>query len=118
MHEVDQLGANTAPRIGTSERRPDSCDGGQHRYHQVVQIRKVSKHVDIRHHFVKDESLRGTIAILHCRSEEMLADLMTKRLTAERVHFLREALYIDDIVFRSEVKESVDTSTSLQVVAH
>lgn len=66
---------------------------------------KMSKHVDIRHHFVKDESSKGTIKVLHCRTEQMLADLMTKSLTVERVTFLREALYIDNIVPRSEVKE-------------
>lgn len=66
---------------------------------------KMSKSADIRRHFVKDESSKGTIEVLHCRTEEMLADLVTKGLTTERVRFLREALCIDDIFSESEVKE-------------
>ena len=43
-----------------------------------------SKHVDIKYHFVRDEARKGTIVIQYCRTEDMVADIMTKGLTAER----------------------------------
>lgn len=59
---------------------------------------KRSKFDDIQRHFVKDRSSKGTMEIIHCRTEEMLAELMNKGLNAERVSFRRGAFYIDGIV--------------------
>jgi hypothetical protein len=39
-----------------------------------------SKHIDIRHHFIRDHVERGNISIFHIRSEDNLADIFTKPL--------------------------------------
>lgn len=66
---------------------------------------KMSKHVETRHYFVKDEAARGTVEVMNCRSERMLADLMTKGLPTHRVEFLREALCIRNVILQSEIEK-------------
>lgn len=39
-----------------------------------------SKHIDIRHHFIRDEIVRGTISLEWVPSESQLADILTKTL--------------------------------------
>ena len=53
---------------------------------------KMSKHVDTRYHFVKDEAENGTVQVEYCRSEKMLADLIKKGLNTDRIEYLRDAL--------------------------
>ncbi|WVZ97701.1 hypothetical protein U9M48_043215 [Paspalum notatum var. saurae] len=42
-----------------------------------------TKHIDIRHHFLRDHEARGDITITGVRSEEQLADIFTKPLGEE-----------------------------------
>jgi hypothetical protein len=39
-----------------------------------------SKHIDVRFHFLHDLTRDGVVTLLHCRSQEQLADIMTKPL--------------------------------------
>ena len=39
-----------------------------------------SKHVDVRFHFLRDLTWDGVVTLLHCRSQDQLADIMTKPL--------------------------------------
>lgn len=39
-----------------------------------------SKHIDVRYHFLCDLVNNGTIDLLHCRSEDQIADIFTKAL--------------------------------------
>ncbi|KAL0420696.1 UNVERIFIED_CONTAM: Retrovirus-related Pol polyprotein from transposon TNT 1-94 [Sesamum latifolium] len=39
-----------------------------------------SKHIDVRFHFLRDLTKDGTIDLVHCRTQEQLADIMTKPL--------------------------------------
>ena len=48
------------------------------------------KHVDIKYHFIRDEARKGTINVQYCRSEDMVADMLTKGLHAEQFVKLRE----------------------------
>ena len=66
---------------------------------------RMAQHVDVRYHFVKDEVSEGTLNVFHSRSVQMLADLMTKGLTGERVEFLRKVLCIGRVLPRRESKE-------------
>jgi len=51
---------------------------------------KRTKHFDIRYFYVKDLIDRGIISILHCVSENMIADFFTKPLQGKRFQILRD----------------------------
>lgn len=50
----------------------------------------LTKHIDLRVHFVKDYVDKGLVMCKYCPSEEMLADLLTKPLPGPRIRLLRE----------------------------
>ena len=41
-----------------------------------------TKHIDVRHYFVRDEYEKGVIDVIHMRTEKMPADVLTKGLSA------------------------------------
>jgi hypothetical protein len=51
-------------------------------------VNQRSKHIDIRYHYVRQMVQRGTVTIVYCRTEEMLADILTKALHAQRFAYL------------------------------
>ena len=53
---------------------------------------KRTKHIDIRHHFVREAVEDGTISITYCPSEEMVADILTKGLAKDKFECLRDRL--------------------------
>jgi hypothetical protein len=55
-----------------------------------------TKHIDIRHHFLRDHVAKGDI-ILVVRSEDQLADIFTKPLDKTRFFMLRNELNILDL---------------------
>lgn len=50
------------------------------------------KHVDIRFHFLRDLTKDGTIELIHCNSEDQIADMFTKPLKLESFCRLRARL--------------------------
>jgi hypothetical protein len=42
-----------------------------------------TKHIDIRHHFLRDHAIKGDIVISHMRTNEQLTDIFTKPLMRE-----------------------------------
>ena len=40
-----------------------------------------AKHLDIRHHFVRDQVTSGTVELKYCCTENMVADILTKGLS-------------------------------------
>jgi hypothetical protein len=42
------------------------------------------KHIDIRHHFLRDHAIKGGIVISHVRTNEQLIDIFTKLLDERR----------------------------------
>ena len=52
------------------------------------------KHIQIRHHFLRDHVLKGDISIEHVKTEEQLADIFTKPLDEKRFSKLRCELNI------------------------
>lgn len=53
-----------------------------------------SKHIDIRHHFIRDIVKRGEIKIVHVRTEFQHADLLTKNLNGDAYRQDREGVMI------------------------
>ena len=39
-----------------------------------------SKHMDVRYHFLRDLTKDGTIDMIYCKSEDQVADILTKPL--------------------------------------
>jgi hypothetical protein len=51
-----------------------------------------NKHIDVRYHFLRNLTREGTIALVHCGSQDQVADLMTKPLKLDAFLKLRELL--------------------------
>ncbi|GAU31303.1 hypothetical protein TSUD_315120 [Trifolium subterraneum] len=50
------------------------------------------KHIDVRFHFLRDLTKDGIIELVHCKSEDQLADAMTKPLKVESFCRLRSSI--------------------------
>ena len=55
-----------------------------------------TKHIDIRHHFLRDHESKGDIEISHIRTEDQLADIFTKPLDEGHFYKLRNELNVID----------------------
>jgi hypothetical protein len=55
-----------------------------------------TKHIDIRHHFLRDQIAKGDIVLCGVRSEEHLADIFTKPLDENTFCKLRSELNVLD----------------------
>ncbi|GJU29384.1 retrovirus-related pol polyprotein from transposon TNT 1-94 [Tanacetum coccineum] len=51
-----------------------------------------SKHIDIQHHFIKEQVENGVVELYFVRTEYQLADIFTKPLARERLEFLIKKL--------------------------
>ena len=49
-----------------------------------------SKHIAIKYHFIRDEVKKGKIDVRYCKTEDMIANMLTKGLYAEQFMKLRE----------------------------
>jgi hypothetical protein len=56
-----------------------------------------TKHIDIRHHFLRDHVAKGDIILEGVRSKDQLADIFTKPLDKTRFCMLRNELNILDL---------------------
>jgi hypothetical protein len=56
-----------------------------------------SKHIDVRYHFLRNLTKEGTIALVHCGSQDQVADLMTKPLKLDAFLKLRTLLGVQEI---------------------
>lgn len=45
---------------------------------------KRTKHIDVRHHFVREAVANGSIEIKYLKTDEMPADLLTKALSSSK----------------------------------
>jgi hypothetical protein len=55
-----------------------------------------TKHIDIRHHFLRGHAIKGDIVISHVETNDQLADIFTKTLYEKRFHELQSELIIID----------------------
>jgi hypothetical protein len=55
-----------------------------------------TKHIDIRHHFLRDHQQKGDIEVYHISTENQLADIFTKPLDEKRFCRLRSELNVLD----------------------
>ena len=59
-------------------------------------VHSLTKHIDIRHHFLRNHELKGDIEIRHVSTEKQLTDIFTKPLDESRFCALRSELNILD----------------------
>ena len=57
-----------------------------------AQFSKRTKHIDIRHHFIRDHLEKGDISLEWVPTEDMTADILTKPLDRKRFMALRDRL--------------------------
>jgi hypothetical protein len=55
-----------------------------------------TKHIDIRHHFLRDHQQKGDIEVYHINTENQLANIFTKPLDEKRFCGLRSELNVLD----------------------
>ena len=56
-----------------------------------------TKHIDISHHFVREQVELKNISVTHCPSKYMIADIMTKGLARVQFEKLREAMGVCNV---------------------
>jgi len=59
-------------------------------------MHSMTKHIEIRHYFLRDHVLKGDSWIEFIDSEHQLADIFTKSLARDRLFFIRNELGILD----------------------
>ena len=55
-----------------------------------------TKHIDIRHHFLRDHVKNGNISLQFIDTNNQLADIFTKPLNEERLNFIKHDLGMID----------------------
>ena len=68
-----------------------------------------TKHIEIRHHFIRDHALKGDICIEHVDTLNQLADIFTKPLNEDQFCKIRRELGMIDVndVWTSMIDESL-----------
>jgi hypothetical protein len=57
-----------------------------------------TKHIDIKHHFIRDKVAKKEVVLDYCATEEMLADLLTKPLGKTMFQRFRDLMGIGNII--------------------
>jgi len=55
------------------------------------------KHIDIRHHFLRDAVEAGTLTLQYCPTNDQLADIMTKALPRHKFDTFRKELGVQKL---------------------
>jgi hypothetical protein len=67
-----------------------------------------SKHIDTRYHFIREQVVSGNIQVMYVRTDEMLADLMTKHVNGTILLKLMQLLGITRVIVkRGSVSQSL-----------
>eukprot|EP00253_Pinus_taeda_P028724 PITA_28724 len=57
---------------------------------------KRTKHIDTKFHYIRELVSNGEIVLVHCRTQEQVADILTKPLGQKSFEFLRKCLGMTD----------------------
>ena len=70
-----------------------------HVFHQKT------RHISRKFHFIRDTIQENEIELVYCKSEEQMADILTKALPKEKFNYFREMLRVKSV---ASLEESVD----------
>ena len=56
-----------------------------------------SKHIDVRFHFLRDLTKEGVVELVHCGTQDQIADVMTKPLKLDMFLKLRELMGVHEV---------------------
>ena len=62
-----------------------------------------TKHIDMRHHFLRDKVEKSEIVLSYCPAEETVADVMTKQSAKIRFQKLRELMGLFNDICRHSI---------------
>ncbi|OMO54668.1 Zinc finger, CCHC-type [Corchorus capsularis] len=62
-----------------------------------------TKHFKIKFHFIREAQENGEVELIHCRTEEQIADILTKPLPNNRFEDLREKLGVCSFATKGEI---------------
>jgi hypothetical protein len=54
-----------------------------------------SKHIELRFHYLREQVDNGNLSLMHCRSEEQVADLLTKAVSVQVFQRLRDLMGVE-----------------------
>ncbi|KAI3788698.1 hypothetical protein L2E82_01471 [Cichorium intybus] len=63
-----------------------------------------TKHIELRHHFIRELVAREEVVLEVCRTEDQLADMLTKALPPAKFEDLRSRLFITSFESREDVE--------------
>jgi len=70
-----------------------------------------TKHIEIRHHFIRELVEKKEIELQFCKTDEQLADMFTKALPSEKFAHFREQLGVKDFSrLRGSVRNNLEKS--------
>ena len=69
---------------------------------QNTQYHSKTKHIDIKYHFVREKLSDRTTELKYCPTNDMLANIMTKRLTHDKFTQLRNLTGMKEMTVTSE----------------
>jgi hypothetical protein len=72
-----------------------------------------TKHIDIRHHFLRDHQQKGDIEVYHISTENQLADIFTKPLDEKRFCRLRSEL---NVLYSRNLDWSITSMCSMPLI--
>ncbi|KAL2319283.1 hypothetical protein Fmac_028252 [Flemingia macrophylla] len=56
-----------------------------------------TKHIEIKHHFIRDHVDKGTFELVYVETERQLVDIFTKPLREDRFVWIRERLGLESV---------------------
>lgn len=65
----------------------------------------ITKHIDIKYHFIRELVANGEISLKFCGTEEQVADSLTKSLSKKQIFYLRRMLRVSNFKLRGRVEE-------------
>lgn len=68
-----------------------------------------TKHIELRHHFIRELVAKGEIILKFCNTESQVSDIFTKALSGKRHMYLRSLLGVCDFESRGSVRRLIQS---------